>query len=56
MKAMGKKASLDDKKIHITKEDLVIDPIVMDIVKDLKGGPAIDDKAAIHKHWEEKYK
>lgn len=40
----------------ITKADLVIDPEVAAIVKDLKGGPAIDDKAAIHKIWEEKYK
>ena len=40
----------------ITKADLVIDPRVMEIVKDIKGGPAIDVKAAMHKHWEEKYK
>ena len=41
---------------RITKADLVIDPRALDIVKGLKGGPAIDDKAAMHKHWEEKYK
>lgn len=41
---------------QITKADLVIDPRALDIVKGLKGGPAIDDKAEMHKHWEEKYK
>lgn len=51
-----KKAIGENKKNRITKADLVIDPRALEIVKDLKGGPAIDDKAAIHKHWEEKYK
>lgn len=51
-----KKAIGETKKNRITKADLVIDPRALEIVKDLKGGPAIDDKAAIHKHWEEKYK
>ncbi len=46
----------ETKRGKITKADLVIDPEVAAIVKDLKGGPAIDDKAAIHKIWEEKYK
>lgn len=41
---------------RITKADLVIDPEIAVIVKDIKGGPVIDDKAAMHKHWEEKYK
>ncbi len=45
-----------EKKNRITRADLVIDPIALDIVKNLKGGPAIDDKAAIHRIWEEKYK
>ena len=51
-----KKAIGESKKNRITKADLVIDPRALDIVKDIKGGPAIDDKAAMHKHWEEKYK
>ena len=41
---------------YVRKADLVIDPRALDIIKNLKGGRAIDDKAAIHKHWEEKYK
>lgn len=40
---------------RITPTDLVIDPEVENIVKGLKNGPAIDDKVAIHQHWEEKY-
>lgn len=40
----------------INKKDLAVNPIALDIVKNLKGGQAIDDKRAIHKHWEEKYK
>lgn len=51
-----KKAIGETNKNRITKADLVIDPEVAAIVKDIKGGPAIDDKAAMHKHWEEKYK
>lgn len=51
-----KRAIGETKRNHITKADLVIDHEVEAIVKDLKGGPPIDDKAAIHKHWEEKYK
>lgn len=51
-----KKAIGETKKNRITKADLVIDPEIAAIVKDMKSGPAIDDKAAIHKHWEEKYK
>lgn len=51
-----KKVIGETKKNRITKADLVIDPEIAAIVKDLKGGPAIDDKAAMHKHWEEKYK
>ena len=51
-----KKAIGETKKNKITKADLVIDPEIAAIVKDIKGGPAIDDKAAMHKHWEEKYK
>lgn len=51
-----KKVIGETKKNRITKADLVIDQRALDIVKNLKGGPAIDDKAAMHKHWEEKYK
>lgn len=51
-----KKAIGETKKNKITKADLVIDPEIAAIVKDIKVGPAIDDKAAMHKHWEEKYK
>lgn len=51
-----KKVIGETKKNRITKADLVIDPEIAAIVKNLKGGPAIDDKAAMHKHWEEKYK
>ncbi len=51
-----KKAIRENKKNQITKADLVIDPEVAAIVKNMKGGPAIDDKEAIHRHWEEKYK
>ena len=51
-----RKAIGENKKSKITKADLVIDPRALDIIKNLKGGPAVDDKAAIHKHWEEKYK
>ena len=51
-----RKAIGESKKSKITKADLVIDPRALDIIKNLKGGRAIDDKAAIHKHWEEKYK
>ena len=50
-----RKAIGENKKNKITKADLVIDPRALDIIKNLKGGPAFDDKA-IHKHWEEKYK
>lgn len=46
----------ESKTDKITKKDLVVNPIALDIVKNLKGGPTIDDKEAIHKHWEEKYK
>ena len=46
----------EPKRAKISKSDLVINPIAMDIVKGIKGGPAIDDKEAMHKHWEEKYK
>ena len=48
--------AIGESKSNITKADLVIDPRALDIIKNLKGGRAIDDKAAIHKHWEEKYK
>lgn len=41
---------------HITKADLVADPRAIEIVKNLKKGSAIDDKAAMRKHWEEKYR
>lgn len=51
-----KKTLGEAKKNKITRADLVIDPEVAAIVKDIKGGKAIDDKEAIHKHWEEKYK
>lgn len=51
-----RKAIGESQKNKITKADLVIDPRALDIIKNLKGGPAFDDKAAIHKHWEEKYK
>lgn len=51
-----RKAIGENQKSKITKADLVIDPRALDIIKNLKGGPAFDDKAAIHKHWEEKYK
>lgn len=51
-----KKAIGESNKERITKADLVIDPRALDIVKGLKGGPVIDDKATIHKVWEEKYK
>lgn len=51
-----RKAIGETKKDRITRADLVIDPEIAAIVKDMKSGPAIDDKAAIHKHWEEKYK
>jgi len=51
-----RKAIGENQKNKITKADLVIDPRALDIIKNLKGGPAFDDKAAIHKHWEEKYK
>lgn len=50
-----RKALRKNYKGKISSADLVIDPEVADIVKNMKGGPAIDDKAAIHKHWEEKY-
>ena len=50
-----RKAIGENQKNKITKADLVI-PRALDIIKNLKGGPAFDDKAAIHKHWEEKYK
>lgn len=51
-----RKAIGENQKSIITKADLVIDPRALDIIKNLKGGPAFDDKVAIHKHWEEKYK
>ena len=51
-----RKAIGENQKNKITKADLVIDPRALDIIKNLKGGAAFDDKAAIHKHWEEKYK
>jgi hypothetical protein len=44
------------KKDRIRREDLFIDPEVASWVKDIKGGPVIDDKEAMHAHWEEKYK
>ena len=44
-----RKAIGENQKSIITKADLVIDPRALDIIKNLKGGPAFDDKAAIHK-------
>jgi hypothetical protein len=44
------------KKNRISREDLVIDPEVESWLKGIKGGSAIDDKEAMHRHWEEKYK
>lgn len=43
-------------ELKITKGDLVVNSKALDIVKNLNGGSAIDDKEAIHKHWKEKYK
>lgn len=45
----------DARKNRITKSDLVIDPEIAAIVKDLNGGAAINDDAAMHEHWKEKY-
>ena len=42
-----RKAIGENQKNKITKADLVIDPRALDIIKNLKGGPAFDDKAAI---------
>lgn len=44
------------KKSNLSKADLMIDPAVNAIVKDIKGGRDCDDKMLYHQYLEEKYK
>lgn len=45
---------LSSKRSGITRADLVIDPAINAIVKDIKGGKDCDDKMLYHQYLEEK--
>ena len=44
------------KKKGLARADLMIDPAINAIVKDIKGGRDCDDKMLYHQYLEEKYK